>query len=57
VHLQRQEPNFPAAVIPKNRISPADLTLILNPYILNADTFDEPVPGLKPVVLLRVVRD
>jgi hypothetical protein len=34
-------------LVPKNRISPADLLLLLNPLI-NTETFWDPVPGIKP---------
>ncbi len=38
---------FPyALLVAKNRVSPSDLLLLLNPY-MNVDTFWQPVPGLK----------
>jgi hypothetical protein len=34
-------------VVPKNRVSPADLVLLLNPFLEDVEAFNKPIPGLK----------
>lgn len=34
-------------LISKGRVTPSDLLLIINPWIINTDTFWDPIPGLK----------
>ena len=33
-------------LISKNRVTPPDLLLMVNPWVINAETFWEPIPGL-----------
>ena len=33
-------------LISKNRVTPADLLLMVNPWVINGETFWQPIPGL-----------